>query len=231
MTRPERPVALIAKDTDRALGLRTGYPDDRRQELTPDLPVYAVFKSAHARQDSWTDEEHREFWVTHLGIWPGKPGNRSNVDALAFGLAAGASDGFTFDQVVAELPGRTRDDLRDRGVLERAQQMFGSIESPPAPPSLPAPALRDGVWSIPGPAHPAVVLADRLWRLPRVFANDDQGQEEAQLPPPGAGWINLPRSLGNPHAFKPVGQASLGAYEEVAGALSRLRDQRAAASG
>jgi len=120
-----------------------------------------------------------------------------------------------------------RDELRDRGVLALATRMLESVESPPDPPGLPAPERLDGGgWALPGPAHPDVVAADRRWRLPRVFAQDDRGEEEAQLPPPLAGWINLPHRIPGPHAFKPVGDASIAAVSEVSGALERLRARR-----
>jgi hypothetical protein len=217
---------LGAKDTAPTLGLHTGYFDDRRAELPPDSRLHVVFKAAHAKQDGWTDDEHREFWVMHLGQWPGKRGNRSNVDSLAFVLAAGASDGFTFEEVAGALDGRTREDLRDRGVLELAERMLTALEKPPNPPDMPVPEPRDGIWSIPGPAHPHVIAASRLWRLPRVFALDDRGEEEERLPSPLAGWINLPSGPSSPWDFQPVGNGSIAAIEQGARALGHLREQR-----
>jgi hypothetical protein len=220
-------VPLKAKEPE-ALGLLTGYFDDNRAEILPDDRLYRVFATAHSKQDGWSDEAHREFWTDHLGLWRGRPRNRSNVDALAFMFATGASDGFTFEQILEELPGRTRNDLRDR-VFKRAKRMLASIERPPAPPGLPqAQTLSGGGFSIPGPVHPDVLRAHRRWRLPRIFAPlwTSSGHEETELPPPLAGWTNLPHHVLGRHAFEAIGDASISAVYEVDTALRRLRLRR-----
>jgi len=80
-----------------------------------------------------------------------------------------------------------------------------------------------GDWSFPGPAHPDVIRPCRLWRLPRVYALDGAGEEEARLPPPMAGHDNLPQEFGDRHAFGAIGDASFGAVERGCAALNALR--------
>src|SRR3954447_20234509 len=111
------------------------------------------------------------------------------------------------------MPGRERADLRDRGIPTIATRMLKEMTNPTDPPGMPDEEVSsNGPSSLPGPAHPGVVAALRRWRLPRVWADTADGSEEAALPPPLAGHINLPHATGDPRAFAAIGTAS---FQEI----------------
>ncbi len=142
-------------------------------------------------------------------------------------------EGVSYEQMVEALPGRTWADLRDRGVLKIADRMWETLDGGGAePPGMPRPTRTEsGDWSFPGPAHPDVIRACRLWRLPRVYALDGAGEEEARLPPPMAGHDNLPQKFGDRHAFRAtIGDASVEAVEQGRAALNALRAEARAGS-
>jgi hypothetical protein len=224
----EMAFSLDAQDTAPALNLRTGYFDDRRKELHRDDERYVVFSHAYRQQDGWDDAQHREFWMTHLALWPSSGRQRPNREALAFVLGTGRLDeGFATQEVVEAMPGRSWADLRDRGIVNMAERMAQEVTTPRSPPDMPSPSeCCDGSTLIPGPAHPDVVAAMQRWRLPRVWADSDDGGEEKALPPPLAGYINLPDCFGDYRAFSAIGDASFEAIEQGCAALSELRRRR-----
>lgn len=225
----ERPVPSIVEEPVGLLGLRTGYLDDRRETIRAGDRRYALFSRAHAEQDDWDDAQHCDFWTVHLQLWKGLPGNRANRDAQAYVLVLARQHGFTYERMIEALPGRSREDLRDRGVFAMAERMWASIEGDGLErPGMPTVSHGCGGWSIPGPAHPGVIHSQRMWRLPRIYVvDDDTGDEETRLPPPMAGHQNLPQNFGDRHAFGTIGKASLAAVEEGCAALNALLAERA----
>lgn len=231
----DQPVSSNSETPGPRLSLHTGRLDDRRETLDSSDRRYAIFARAYDCQDDWTDDEHRDFWTTHLPIWSGgRTGNRANRDALAFVLVLGRAQGNTYDEVISAI-GHSRDDLRDRGVIERADRMWEASAGPAPtaaedPRPWPQPTQReDGGWSIPGPGDPDVIRCTRLWRTPRVWVDDcdaredDQTRDAALLPGPMQGRSTLPPDFGDVHAFAPIGDASLNAVRQGQVALERIR--------
>jgi hypothetical protein len=195
------PAAALARNPagDEPLGLQTGYFDDVRQTLTAGHDHYRLFRWAHDHQDQLSDAEHLQFWSMRLHLWPRKRGAHQTHDSISFALAVGMSDGFTFDEIVAELPYRSREALRDRH-LHAAERWREALDS--------------GRQPDPGVA-----------RLPRIYTD----AEEGLLPqPPSQNWtfglINLPRDM--PSSSIMVGNQAIEALDEICGALAALRERR-----
>src|SRR3954468_4232316 len=123
-------VSLAAQDTGPALNLHTGYLDDRRTALQPGDARYLVFADAYRHQDRWDDARHRQFWLTHLRLWPSSGRSRPNREALAFVLALGQSQGFDYREVIDEMPGRAGAALRARGIPAIATRMLKEMTNP-----------------------------------------------------------------------------------------------------
>lgn len=236
----DRPVSKPGKETGHpVLRLVTGLFDDVRQELVADKReqidrVYGVFLDAYHQQLDWSDREHRDFWATHLAMWPGEKGS-SNSEALAFIVHTARWQGFTDDELLEAMPGRSRDDFRRRGILKLADEMecwHRGVHASHEPMDVAAtPRLAaDGGTVWPGPADPAVVRAGRLQRLPLIVRVDVAAAAGEPMPlPPGCGHVNLPLGTGRMGALavKSVGEASLAAIDEGMAALARLHDTRA----
>jgi len=191
--------ALTPNPAEDAIGLQTGYFDDERQLLSSEHERYRLFRWANDHQDQWSDSEHRAFWLPRLHLWPRTRGAHSTRQTLSFALAVGLSDGFTLDEIAAELPFRSRDVLRDKH-LQDARKWQRSLDQGRS-------------------KH------DRQSRLPRVYL----GGDERSLPQPPSqnwtfGWINLPIDM--PESSIHVGTPALQVFEEVCGALARLRARR-----
>jgi hypothetical protein len=213
------------------LRLRTGALDDRRETIDPQDDRYGLVASAHREQDSWSDEQHRDFWHRHLSIWRPRRGNRTNREALGFVLALARSMGISYETMIVAMPGRSRNDLRDREILDKADQMYGVLTDPlgvdEGNPRFDGPGM-SVAERFAGPTHPDLIAARRC-RLPRVWAEDGRGEGEAALPAPLAGWINLDlHGARGPFegSFAPVGKASRAALREFCAALNHLLEEQ-----
>jgi hypothetical protein len=121
---------------DQLLTVVSGYFDDRRQMLGPGHELYAVATYAYAYRDFWTDGEHRDYWRAHLHVWPAREGRRGNRESLAFAIVQARVVGQPLDETLASLAA-TRDDLRDRNVLDLAEKMHTELENGPSDLRLP----------------------------------------------------------------------------------------------
>ena len=228
----DAPASLPGKETELPLRLHSGALDDRRETINPQDYRYGLFASVHRDQDSWSDAQHRDFWHRHLSIWRRLRGNRSNREALGYVLALARCQGIPYKTMIHAMPGRSYDDLRDRGILAIAKQMYDVLSDPlgvddQGKPRFDGPGM-SVVERFAGPTHPDLIAARRC-RLPRVWAEDDRGDEEKALPRPLCGWINLGLGPGVPGpvrgSFASIGEASRDALPEGFAALTWLLEQ------
>ncbi len=127
---------LTPPPEDEPLTVVSGYLDDRRQLVEPGHEMYAAATFAYAYRDFWTDREHRDYWRTHLHLWPSPPGRRLNRESLAFAVVNVESIGVPLEVFLEEF-GYSRDDLRDRHVLDLAERMRGELDAGPSDVRLP----------------------------------------------------------------------------------------------
>jgi hypothetical protein len=109
----------------------SGYLDDRRRFVGPDHQLYALATYAYARRDFWTDTEHRDYWRAHLHMWPSKQGRGGNRESLAFAIVNAQTMGMPLEDLMSAI-GYTKDDLRDRNVLDLAARMNAEIDAGPS---------------------------------------------------------------------------------------------------
>jgi hypothetical protein len=109
----------------------SGYLDDHRQWVGPRHRLYASATYAYAHRDFWTDREHRDYWRAHLHLWPSRKGRRGNRESLAFAIVSAESLGMPLQRLASALQ-YTRDDLRDRNVLDLADRMRGELDDGPS---------------------------------------------------------------------------------------------------
>jgi hypothetical protein len=74
---PPQPEGTVerAADLDVPLWLVTGLPDDHRRSAEPGTALHRAALFAMERQDQWSSIDHRDYWETHLALWPrtGRP--------------------------------------------------------------------------------------------------------------------------------------------------------------
>lgn len=80
------PGLLAPEKCPAQLDLMTGLVGDRPRTLTPAHPDFAPFAWAWRRQDTWTTDEHRDYWLAHLHRWP--RARQASTEMLAFALRA-----------------------------------------------------------------------------------------------------------------------------------------------
>jgi hypothetical protein len=163
------------------LVLLTDMLDERWKELGSEDSAYGMARYARARQDEWSDDEHREYWEAHCPLWPvgGRRGRMSNREGLAFALLLTKVkyDLDSHDEARARLRQdlvpdyeppeairdtdeaiaflmRRRSDLRDRDVLDTLEHMERELDDP----------------------HPTVV------RVPRVMTPEERNFDAPLLP-------------------------------------------------
>ena len=77
------------------LRLTTGLVGYRPRPLTPEHVLFAQFACARHRQDSWTEDEHRDYWIAHLRLWP--RARQASAEIRAYALRAARARGLTDD--------------------------------------------------------------------------------------------------------------------------------------
>jgi hypothetical protein len=121
----------ITAPPDASLTVISGYLDDARQAIGPRHRLYASATYAYAYRDYWTDCEHRDYWRTHLHLWPGRTGRRGNRESLAFAIVSTDTLGVPVEELLSGI-GYSRDDLRDRNVLDLADRMRDELDRGPS---------------------------------------------------------------------------------------------------
>lgn len=109
----------------------SGYLDDPRRFVGPGHALYALATYAYARRDCWTDREHRDYWRAHLHMWPARQGRSGDRESLAFAIANAETIGMPVEEFVSAI-GYTKDDLRDRNVLDLAARMQRELDAGPS---------------------------------------------------------------------------------------------------
>jgi hypothetical protein len=109
----------------------SGYLDDPRRLVGPNHALYALATYAYARRDFWTDREHRDYWRAHLHMWPARKGRSGDRESLAFAITNAETLGMPVEEFVSAM-GYTKDDLRDRNVLDLAARMQVEIDAGPS---------------------------------------------------------------------------------------------------
>jgi hypothetical protein len=71
-----------------------------------------------------------------LHLWPGKVGRRGNRESLAFAIVCSEFLGQPLEDFLAALR-CTRDDLRDRNILDLAEKMRAELDRGPCPVRVP----------------------------------------------------------------------------------------------
>jgi hypothetical protein len=138
----------LVAPADEPLTVVSGYLDDRRQMIGPDHRLYASATYAYAYRDYWTNREHRDYWRTHLHLWPSRKGRRSDRESLAFAIVNAETIGVALDELLSAI-GYTRDDLRDRNVLDLADRMRAEIDAGPTGVRVPLVVTDDELDGIP----------------------------------------------------------------------------------
>jgi hypothetical protein len=123
--------AMTAPPAGEPLTVVSGYLDDRRQFVGPGHRLYASATYAYAHRDFWTDREHRAYWRAHLHLWPARKGRRQDRESLAFAVMSAKSMGVPLETFLSSI-GYSRDDLRDRHVLDMADRMRDELEAGPS---------------------------------------------------------------------------------------------------
>lgn len=121
----------ISVPPDARLTVVSGYLDDHRQFVSPGDRMYASATYAYAHREYWTDREHRDYWRSHLHLWPATTGRRGNRESLAFAIISAEALEISLDELLPEI-GYSRDDLRDRNVLDLAARMREELDRGPS---------------------------------------------------------------------------------------------------
>lgn len=140
------------------LRVRTGFLDDERKPLERGHPAFHAFEAAWTQQDSWTKQEHREFWERALPDWPYRRGSRQVAEERAFWCRTLRSRGFD-DDAIAEALALSGETFRRE--VKYGRREHGHRRTVPAP---------DAVYRehVDGPVDNCGAPP-----LPRVYADDE----------------------------------------------------------
>jgi hypothetical protein len=178
---------LAAVPVGEPLTVVSGYLDDSRQLVGPGHRFYASASYAYTYRNCWTDREHRDYWRSHLHFWPAKGGRPGNRESLAFAIVMAESMDVALDELLAGI-GYSRDDLRDRNVLNLAERMRQELDRGPSDVRVPIVVTDEELDQMPlltahqtldareGAANVKVsVLAQQVVRRANAVATDRAG--------------------------------------------------------
>ena len=178
------------------LGLATGRSDIRKI-AAPGDDHYRVGLYALDRQDTWSGYEHREYWESHLHLWPGRRGNQRVDDAIVMVLANAIDAGINPGQILLDA-GYQRNDSRWARWIRAAQD--ATREHRPDGYTYHAPVLLPRVVELvePAPAQPLFpggVVNVRHWHVTEGFSPTQQGAFLRMQTALGRAVVNAHRAI------------------------------------
>jgi hypothetical protein len=113
------------------ISLLTGFPDDRREPLSPEHSLYPIARRLLDDQDNFTVGEHRVAFDLACSVWPTRRGPRSLVETQITWSGMLLARGLSRDDIAYVL-GVRRQTLTKRRILQRGESWRAEVlGSPP----------------------------------------------------------------------------------------------------